>query len=61
LSNIYRDSDSPKYKRGDRTLIAVNVLSTVQFILAKAYYIIKNKYRDRKWNALTLEVCYAWP
>lgn len=56
-SNIYRDNDSPKYKRGNRTLIAINVLSIVLFILAKAYYIIKNKYRDRKWNALTLEVC----
>ncbi|RFU27524.1 hypothetical protein B7463_g8811, partial [Scytalidium lignicola] len=54
-SNIYRNDDKPLYKRGNRTLIAINVLVIFLFLLAKAYYVWKNKLRDRKWNAMTPE------
>lgn len=55
-ANIYLADDAPKYKHGNKTLIAINILAIALFIFAKVYYIIKNKLRDRKWNALTLEV-----
>lgn len=55
-ANIYRNDDKPLYKRRNRVLIGINVLSISLFLFAKAYYVTKNKIRDRKWNALTLEV-----
>jgi len=55
-SNIYRQDDKPKYHRGNRQLIAINVLSILLFIIAKIYYVTKNKIRDKKWNAMTVEV-----
>jgi hypothetical protein len=54
-ANIYRTNDSPKYKHGNKVLIAINVLSIALFLFAKVYYILKNKSRDKKWNALTIE------
>ena len=55
-ANIYRDDDKPLYKRGNRNLIIINVLAVLLFLYAKAYYVYKNKIRDRKWNAMTREV-----
>lgn len=55
-TNIYRDDDKPKYRRGNRVLVAVNVLSILIFVAAKAYYVIRNKQRDKKWKALSREV-----
>ena len=55
-ANIYRNDDKPLYKRGNRALIGINVLAIFLFLFAKVYYVTKNKIRDKKWNALTLEV-----
>jgi hypothetical protein len=55
-ANIYRNDDKPLYKRGNRNLIIINVLAIVLFLFAKVYYVLKNKIRDRKWNAMTPEV-----
>jgi len=52
---IYRDDDKPKYRRGNRNLIAINVLSIVLFLFAKAYYVWKNKTREKKWQSLSRE------
>lgn len=60
-ANIYRNDDKPLYKRGNRVLIGINVLSIVLFLFAKVYYVTKNKIRDKKWNALTLEVSRISP
>ncbi|KAF2688130.1 MFS general substrate transporter [Lentithecium fluviatile CBS 122367] len=54
-ANIYRDDDKPLYKRGNRNIIVINLLAIVLFLFAKAYYVTKNKIRDRKWNAMTPE------
>ncbi|PVH93441.1 MFS general substrate transporter [Periconia macrospinosa] len=54
-SNIYRDDDKPKYRRGNRVLIGINILSFSLFIIAKVYYVWRNKQRDKKWNAMSRE------
>ena len=55
-ANIYRDDDKPLYKRGNRVLVGINVLVIFLFLFTKAYYVVKNKIRDKKWNAMTPEV-----
>lgn len=52
---VYREDDKPYYRRGNRTLIGINVLGISLFLFAKAYYVWKNKSRDKKWNAMTKE------
>ncbi|KAA8911561.1 major facilitator superfamily domain-containing protein [Sphaerosporella brunnea] len=54
-SNIYRSDDAPLYRRGNRVLIGVACMNIALFILAKLYYMWKNKRRDRIWNAMSLE------
>jgi hypothetical protein len=54
-ANIYRQDDKPLYKRGNRNLIIINVLSILLFVSAKLYYVTKNKVRENKWNAMTHE------
>ncbi|KAH8109449.1 allantoate permease [Phellopilus nigrolimitatus] len=45
-SNIYRADDAPRYRRG-----AVNLL--VLYPGTKAYYVWRNKRRERVWNAMS--------
>ncbi|KAF1816976.1 MFS general substrate transporter [Eremomyces bilateralis CBS 781.70] len=54
-ANIYREDDKPLYKRGNQVLIGINILSIALFLNAKIYYVVKNKIRERKWNAMTPE------
>ncbi|KAI1414421.1 MFS general substrate transporter [Hypoxylon sp. FL1857] len=54
-SNIYRADDAPLYRRGNSILIGILSLNLVLYVLAKAYYVWRNKVRERKWNAMTLE------
>lgn len=56
-ANIYRDADKPLYHYGNRVLMGINFLSIFLFLFAKGYYVFKNKSRDKKWNAMTPEVC----
>lgn len=56
-ANIYRDNDKPLYKRGNRVLIGINAMVIVLFLFSKAYYVTKNKIRDKKWKAMTPDVC----
>lgn len=54
-SNIYRKDDAPNYKRGNTALLGVACMNIVLYGLTKAYYVWRNKSRDRKWGAMTRE------
>ncbi|QKX57466.1 uncharacterized protein TRUGW13939_04580 [Talaromyces rugulosus] len=54
-NNIYRDSDKPLYRTGNKVLIALSILSFVLFIAAKFYYDTKNQRRARIWDAMSTE------
>ncbi|KAI1091747.1 MFS general substrate transporter [Rostrohypoxylon terebratum] len=54
-SNIYRSDDAPLYRRGNSILLGIVGLNLVLYVLAKTYYIWRNRERDRKWSAMTSE------
>ncbi|KAH6891440.1 major facilitator superfamily domain-containing protein [Thelonectria olida] len=54
-SNIYRADDAPLYRRGNKQLTAICAGNIGLYFLTKAYYIWRNKTRDREWNGLSKE------
>ncbi|KAJ6091622.1 hypothetical protein N7467_003591 [Penicillium canescens] len=54
-SNIYRKDDKPLYRRGNSQLIAINIATIVAYILAKAYYVARNRWKKTQWEKLTAE------
>ncbi|KAK4234029.1 major facilitator superfamily domain-containing protein [Achaetomium macrosporum] len=54
-ANIYRADDAPLYRRGNRQLLGILCMNIVLYGLVKAYYVLRNKAREKKWNALTTE------
>jgi hypothetical protein len=36
-------------------LVAVNCLALALYVLAKAYYVFRNKQREKKWSAMSQE------
>ncbi|KAI1760537.1 MFS general substrate transporter [Hypoxylon sp. FL1150] len=54
-SNIYRADDAPLYRRGNQQLLAILCMNIALYCLTKLYYVLRNRHRDRKWNAMTAE------
>ncbi|KAI0053179.1 allantoate permease [Auriscalpium vulgare] len=55
-SQIYRTDDAPRYRRGNRVLIAISVVNiTILYPGTKLYYIWRNKQRAKIWDAMTRE------
>lgn len=54
-SNIYRQDDAPLYKRGNSILIGILSLNLVLYVVAKAYYVWRNRVRELRWNTMTPE------
>ncbi|KAH8203714.1 hypothetical protein TruAng_002127 [Truncatella angustata] len=52
---VYRDDDKPLYRRGNSTLLLINLVSILVFLLTKIYYIYRNRQKERAWNVLTEE------
>ncbi|KAK4064178.1 uncharacterized protein Triagg1_9157 [Trichoderma aggressivum f. europaeum] len=52
---IYVADDAPLYHRGNTNLFIINILGIVLFLLAKLYYIFRNKQKDKVWNAMSEE------
>ncbi|KAF2689029.1 MFS general substrate transporter [Lentithecium fluviatile CBS 122367] len=54
-SNIYLEDDKPLYRRGNRVLVCICILNIFMYIFSKVYYTWRNKKRDEKWDAMTVE------
>ncbi|KZT05894.1 MFS general substrate transporter [Laetiporus sulphureus 93-53] len=52
---IYRSSDSPLYRRGNKDLIAIAVMNIVLYVLTHYFYRTINHRREKKWNSMTAE------
>lgn len=52
-SNIYREEDSPRYRNGNKNLLAITSMNIVLYLLIKLYYILRNRSRDKKWSTMT--------
>lgn len=54
-NKVYREDDKPLYHRGNRNLIIINCLVISLMGGTKAYYVLKNRRRERRWRAMTAE------
>ncbi|KAJ0358573.1 hypothetical protein COL154_009079 [Colletotrichum chrysophilum] len=59
-SNIYRSDDAPLYKRGNRALLGIVCMNLVLYPLVKAYYVYRNKRRDKIWDGMSEEQRVAY-
>ncbi|KAJ6009515.1 hypothetical protein N7499_005086 [Penicillium canescens] len=54
-NNIYRENDKPLYRTGNKVLIGIACWSLVMFIIAKYYYVWRNKKNASIWNNMSSE------
>lgn len=54
-SNIYREDDAPLYRRGNAILLGIVGLNLCLYVIAKLYYVWRNRTRSHKWDAMTPE------
>lgn len=45
--------DAPLYKRGNQQLLGILAMNVALYVLTKAYYVWRNKSRDKKWQAMS--------
>jgi hypothetical protein len=46
-------------RKGNRALVGIGVLNIVIYTGVKAYYVWRNKQRDKVWDAMTSEVLHT--
>lgn len=54
-SNIYREDDAPLYRRGNSLLIYFAILAIIACIVARTYYVERNKQKESLWQRYTNE------
>lgn len=54
-SNVYQKDDAPRYRDGNKNLIAVACMNICLYVLTKLYYIWRNQSRAKIWDAMTPE------
>ncbi|KXN91800.1 hypothetical protein AN958_11950 [Leucoagaricus sp. SymC.cos] len=55
-SNVYRQDDAPRYRRGNIVLMVIALFNLViLYPGTRMYYIWRNKQRDKVWDAMTEE------
>ncbi|KAL2002439.1 hypothetical protein VTN02DRAFT_6780 [Thermoascus thermophilus] len=54
-ANIYQADDAPLYHRGNTNLMIINFLTLGVFLGTKLYYVLRNRSKARKWDAMTDE------
>ncbi|KAJ5820266.1 hypothetical protein N7474_005857 [Penicillium riverlandense] len=54
-NNIYRTNDKPYYHVGNKVLIGLSVWSMALFIVAKLYYVWRNKQNAAVWDNMSSE------
>ncbi|KAH8906744.1 MFS general substrate transporter [Coniochaeta sp. PMI_546] len=52
-SNIYRNEDKPYYRTGNKVLLGLIAWNIVWIIFNKYYYVVRNKKRAAKWDAMS--------
>lgn len=52
-ANIYRQDYAPTYKRGNVDLIGISFGAIAACVLSRAYYIYRNRHKEKKWKRLT--------
>lgn len=52
-ANICRDDDAPLYKRGNKVLLGIMLLSVFLYLGTKLDYEKRNEYKQRRWNDMT--------
>ncbi|KAH7353856.1 major facilitator superfamily domain-containing protein [Plectosphaerella cucumerina] len=51
-ANVYRKHDAPRYRDGNKNLIAIIAMNITLYLLTRTYYIWRNKSRDKIWDAM---------
>ncbi|KAL4876041.1 major facilitator superfamily domain-containing protein [Aspergillus karnatakaensis] len=54
-NNVFRADDAPRYNRGFSVLVGLNLLGIGMFVATKAYYVWRNKERERVWRGMSFE------
>ncbi|KAJ5833280.1 hypothetical protein N7474_001591 [Penicillium riverlandense] len=54
-SNIYRANDAPRYATGNKVLLCLLIVNIFIYLFTKFYYVMRNRRREAKWNAMTKE------
>lgn len=54
-SQIFQAEDAPRYPKGLNALVGIGIAACVVVIATRYYYVFCNKYRERKWNRMTVD------